>query len=353
MARFIKSQKSSIGSSPESMVFRGERKSDKVRISVIEYNQEVLEERDIRNLSEIDVTRTDRMVWLNVDGLHDSMVMQQIAEIFQLSPLIISDVLETHNRPKVHEYDDCVYISTKMLNHDEKTYHLASENLVLIVKDNVLISFQERIGDVFDPVRERLRSNRKRFRAGGSDYLAYALLDTVIDNYIYIISRLGEKIENLDESLTSKSEPSSLDAINHYKSEIIYLRKIIKPCREVVLNLEKIESDLIHSNLQVHLRSLHSNIELANETIDNYREILSDMLNVFHTMMSNKLNDVLKMLTIFSVIFIPITFIVGVYGTNFDYLPELHFRYGYFVMWLVIILLVACMILYFKRKKWM
>ena len=180
----------------------------------------------------------------------------------------------------------------------------------------------------------------------------FVLLDVIIDNYIYIISQLGEEIEDIDEELIESPSPDRLEDINRYKSELVYLRKIVKPCRELVLNLSKMDSELINDYMDIHLKELQNNIELANETIDNYREILSDQLNVFHTNMSSRLNDILKILTIFSVIFIPITFIVGVYGTNFDNIPELHLKYGYYMMLTLIIALVFLMISYFKRKKW-
>ncbi|MDD4847254.1 MAG: magnesium/cobalt transporter CorA [Bacteroidales bacterium] len=354
MARFITAQKENIGLSPDAMLFQGKKKSDRVRLRQIEYNADFIHEKDITDISEIDFTdNSSTTSWLNVDGLHDNQIIQQIAQKFHIESLIISDLLDTYSRPKIHEYDDCIYISLKMLQYNEKQHQLVSENLVLIIKNHWLISFQEREGDVFNPVRERLRNNKKRLRNSGSDYLAVALLDTVIDNYIYIISCLGEKIEALDEKLMQKISKDTLSEIDQYKSEMIYLRKIIKPCREVVLNFNKSDSDLIHKNIQAYLKQVHSNIELANDSIDNYREILSDLLNVFQSNVSNKLNDILKILTIFSVFFIPITFIVGVYGTNFDNIPLIHFRFGYLIMWLIIILTVVIMIFLFHRKKWL
>lgn len=239
-----------------------------------------------------------------------------------------------------------------MLQYNEDINQITSENLVLIIQENILISFQEKVGDVFEPVRERLRKNRKRIRSSGPDYLAFALLDVVIDNYIFIISRIGEMIESLDEELISNPSNSTLEEINNYKSEITYLRKSIKPCREMILNFVKQDSEFINENISVHLKELHDNINLANDLLDSYREILSDQLSIFHTNVSNKLNDILKFLTIFSVVFIPLTFIAGIYGTNFDNIPELHYKYSYFIMWGVILTTATAMILYFKKKKW-
>lgn len=269
MARFIKTKKEFIGSSPDGMTFHGERKSEHVRISVMDYDKDNLTETEVGSIAEtLKYAETNTTTWLNIDGLHDAQIMKEISEGFNLSPLIISDILETNSRPKIHEYNDCIYISVKMLQYNEKKHHSTSENLVMIIKKNILISFQERVGDVFNPVRERLRSNRKRFRTAGTDYLAYALLDTIIDNYIYIISLLGEKIENLDKILIDKANDGMLQEISEYKGEIIYMSKIIKPCRELITSLEHIDSDLVHESMQVHLKGLRSNVELANETVE-------------------------------------------------------------------------------------
>ncbi len=353
MARFLKTKKETIGLSPDAIFFRGDKKSDFTRLRVIEYNSRNLDEFEVKSISEIlKFDKSKATSWLNIDGLHDEDIMKEISVGFRFDPLIISDVLDTNSRPRIHEYDNCIYISVKMIEYAEDEDLITSENLVLIIKKHILISFQEVVGDVFEPVKDQLRNSRKRIRSSGTDYLAFALLDIVIDNYILIISRIGEKIEALDEKLIINPSAENLAEIRKFKSEISYLRKSIKPCRELILNLVKMDSELIHEHMLVHLKELQNNLELANESVDSYREILSDQLGIFHTTISNRLNDILKFLTIFSVIFIPLTFIAGIYGTNFDHIPELHLKYGYFIMWGVIIIIAISMILYFKRKKW-
>ena len=265
---------------------------------------------------------------------------------------MLEDILHTTQRPKLEDLGDYLFLVMRMLFSEPDSGEIHSEQISFILTDHCLITFQERVGDVFNPVRERLRKNRKLIRSSGPDYLAFALLDIVIDNYIHVISRLGEKIEALDDTIIGESSSDKLHEINKYKSEINYLRKVIRPCREMILNFVKLDSDLINEYMPVHLKELQSNIELARESVDSYTEILTDQLNIFHTNVTNKVNDILKFLTIFSVIFIPITFIAGIYGTNFDNIPELHYRYGYFMMWGVILAVVITMILYFKRKKW-
>lgn len=354
MARFIKVKKEAIGLSPDAILFRGERKSDSVKIRLIDFDSDTLNEIEPNSISDTFIyDKSNTISWLNIDGIHDVDLMESLSLGFNLDPIITHDVLNTHARPKFHDYDNCLYISLKMLQYDEARDHIFSENLVIVIKENILISFQEKPGDVFEPIRERLRKNRKRIRSAGPDYLAFTLLDIVFDNYIYIISRIGEKIESLDEELIRNPSSETLTKINKYKGEIVYLRKSIKPCMEVILNfIKQDDSDLTHDNILIYLKELQRNISLANELLDSYREVLSDQLSVFHTNVSNKLNDILKFLTIFSVIFIPLTFIAGIYGTNFDYIPELRFKYGYFIMWGVMIATAIVMIVYFKKKKW-
>jgi magnesium transporter len=354
MARFLRSKKEDIGIAPDALHFRGDKKTDKTRLRVFDYNEETLTEMEVEKVSELLKYRgTNSTSWINIDGLYDTELLEALATDFNIESLALSDILDTHMRPKVHEYDTCILISVKMLRYDEALEEIIAENLVLILKENLLLTFQEQVGDVFNPIRERLRKNKKRIRSAGPDYLAFALLDIVIDNYIYLISLLGEQIEALDDELIQNPSMDNLREINDLKSEINFLRKNVKPCREMVLKFTKLDSDLIDEGMYVHFQELQNNIDMANEAVDGYREILSDQLNVFHTNVTNRLNDILKFLTIFSVIFIPLTFIAGVYGTNFDHIPELHFRYSYFIMLGVMLLIASGMIIYFKRKKWL
>ncbi|PKQ66929.1 magnesium and cobalt transport protein CorA [Labilibaculum manganireducens] len=353
MARFILKTKQEIGISPDELLFRGEQKIDNVLLRVIDFDANNLEENAVKTVSEVPkYQEKDSVTWFNIDGIHNTDIMQEIAKDFNFEQLIMADVMNTHARPKVQEYDNCIFISIKMLRQDNETDLIQVENLSLIITENVLITFQEIKGDVFEPVRERIRKHKKRIRNSGTDYLAFALLDIVIDNYIYIISVLGEKIETLEENLLLEPKQSVIDDINSYKRELNFLRKNIKPAREMILNLSKMESELIAYSTDVHFKELQDNINQATESSDSYREILSDQLTIYHTTISSKLNDIMKFLTIFSVIFIPLTFIAGIYGTNFDVVPELHYEYSYFIMWMVMIILAVIMLIYFKKRKW-
>lgn len=354
MARFLKKHKQEIGISPDDLFFRGEQKADEIQLSVIDFDSNDLEEKIIHSVNDIQkYIKKDSVTWFNIDGLHNTSIMEDIANVFELDSLILPDVMNIDARPKVQEYDDSIYISIKMLQQDPDSSIISVENLSLIITDTVLISFQEKKGDVFEPVRDRIRKQKKRIRNSGVDYLAFTLLDIVIDNYIYIISVLGEKIETLEESLFLNPKKSYINQINHYKRELHFLRKNIKPAKETIFVLSKMDSELIDDNVDIHFKELQDNINHASESSDFYREILSDQLNIYHTTISSKLNDIMKFLTVFSVIFIPLTFIAGIYGTNFDVLPELHYKYSYYIMLAVMVVIVIIMLFYFKKKKWL
>ncbi len=238
------------------------------------------------------------------------------------------------------------------MEFNEKKNRVSVDNLSLIVMDKILITFQEEKGDLFEPVRERIRKHRTKIRTSGSDYLAFTLLDVVIDNYIYILGVYGEKVETLEERLILDTNKETLKIISLFKHELNNLRVDIKPAKEMIVGLTKLDTDFIQEENEKHYKELQDNINQAVDLLDYYREVLYDELNMYHSSMSTKLNDTMTVLTVFSVIFIPLTFIVGVYGMNFDHLPELHWRYGYFIVWGIMLLIVVGMIGYFKRRKW-
>ncbi len=354
MTRFIKKSKLDIGAAPDDLIFRGQRKQEEVLIRVIDFDANNLREDAVEALHKIKAFQNEKTVtWMNIDGLHNTLILEEIASVFDFDRLVIAEVLNTEARPRIIEFDNCTLITIKMLQQESDTGMIKVENLSLILTKEVLISFQERKGDVFEPVRERIRKHKKRIRNGGTDYLTFALLDIVIDNYLYVVSILGEKIENLEENLLSDPDQQVINEINKYKRELNFLRKNIKPAREMIFALAKLETDFIAESTYLHFKELQDNISQASDVSDSYREILSDQLNIYHTTLSSKLNDVMKFLTVFSVVFIPLTFIAGIYGTNFDNVPELHYKYSYHIMWGVMIVVAIAMLLYFKNKKWL
>jgi magnesium transporter len=353
MARFLRMKKKEIGISPDELFFRGEQKIDDVMLRIMDFDSSNLEEAIINNVNDVfEYREKNSVTWFNINGVHNKEVMEEIAKGFKLDNIILAEAMNTQLRPTIKEYDNCIFLSIKMLCQDPETDLITVDNLSLILTESVLISFQERKLDVFEPIRDRIRKQKKRIRNSGTDYLTFALLDIVIDNYIYIISRLGEDIETLEENLLVNPRQEVIDQINNYKRELNFLRKNIKPAKEMILTLSKIESEYIDENMGIHLKALLDNINLVSDSLDSYREILSDQLNIYNTNISSRLNDIIKFLTIFSVIFIPLTFIAGIYGTNFDVLPELHYEYAYFIMWGVMLIIAIGMLLYFKRKKW-
>ena len=352
MLRTIPRRKEDIGRSPYEMVFRGLKKTDHASMFVMDYNSNLLNEAEIKEVEELTpLIKSKSTTWLNVNGLDNLELMEKLVAAFGIDQNIMADIMNPLIRPKVQEFENGLFVTLKMLQINKEN-KLSAENLSLLVLDKFIISFQESGGDVFDPVRERIRRHKSKIRTKGADYLSFALLDVVIDNYIYILSLLGERIENLENRMTDTFDKQMPTIITSYKQELNYLRQIIKPTREMILTLAKMETEFIQKSNRVNYKELQDNINEANELADSYREMLYDLLNIYHSSATTRLNDIMKLLTIISVIFIPLTFIVGVYGTNFKYFPEINWRYGYFAMWGLMILVAAFMIWYFKKKDW-
>ncbi|MDD3789298.1 MAG: magnesium/cobalt transporter CorA [Petrimonas sp.] len=346
-------RKEDLGHSPYEMKFRGQRKEEEVLMTVINISSESVVTKEINDVEELRSYKdSGSITWLNIDGLHDEKLMTNVAEIFHIPSDIMSDVMDPQLRAQVEEFDEGLFISVKMLEFNEKSGQIVVDNISILVMNNMLISFQEKQGDVFDPVRDRIRKHTARFINSGVDYLAFALLDVIIDNYIYILGVYGEKVETFEEKITLSVDKRTLRIINVFKHELNNLRRDIKPAKEMILSLVKLDTDYISEENQTHYKELQDNINQATEMLDYYREVLYDSLDVYHSSMSTKLNDIMALLTVYSVVFIPLTFIVGVYGMNFDHMPELHTRNGYFVVWGIMIVIALAMLWYFKRKKW-
>lgn len=355
MARLIDKKKEDIGHAPDALVFRGKQKSDKMTLTAFDYNTNDIRESAIESKEELVriQSSTETTSWLNVAGLHDARLMEDIATIFKIPHNIVSYIMDTSLRPQVEEFDNGFFISLKMIDYDVSNEMLSAKSFSLIVTPYTIISFQEYPGKEFDPVRERLRKNNARIRGGGTDYLCFSLLDVIIDRYIYILGLIGDSIENIEDRMDEKVKNDVVETINTYKREINFMRKHIKPAKETIHKLLGLDSGLIFDNNVTHYTELQNNINEANDLADSYREILYDQLNIYHTIVSSRLNDVMKILTIFSVIFIPLSFIVGVYGMNFKDIPGTNWEYGYIAIWCVFLFIVVCMLSIFKHKKWL
>ncbi len=353
MARFFKKGEESKGLAPGAVVFIGDNKVENIRIRVIDFDKSNFNETQLDDISKgVEFKESSTVTWINIDGLHDLEQMEKLGQIFELHPLLLEDILNTGQRPKLEEFDNCLFLVLKMLRYDKEQELILSEQLSMVLSRTYLITFQEQPGDVFEPVRERIRKQKGRIRGTGIDYLAYALLDTVVDNYIAMIERFGDQIEDLEDELMTDPNPATMEKISDFRREMNFLRKSIRPFREAVIQLLKLDTDLIEEKTIPFLKDLLDLTTQATEAIDTYREMLSDQLNIYNSSISNRMNEIMKVLTIFAAIFIPLTFIAGIYGTNFDYLPELHFRYSYFIFWGVMIIVAVSLLIFFKRKKW-
>ncbi len=353
MARFLKKRNKNKGLIPGSAVFIGEKKVDEIRIRVIDYDKTKLHEDELKNISDGTVYKeTNTVSWINIDGLHNSDLMKEIGETFDLHPLLVEDIMNTDQRPKFQESDNNLFLVLKMLRYNDTNNIIIAEQLSMVIGKTFLLTFQEQPGDVFEPVRERIRKQKGRIRATSTDYLAYALIDTVVDNYIYIVERYGERIEDMEESVLENPEPKIMEQLSDFRREMNFLRKNIRPAREAIIQLSKLDSDLINKKTKPFLKDLEDLITQTSEAIDTYREMLSDQMNLYNSNLANKMNDVMKILTIFAAIFIPLTFIAGIYGTNFEYLPELHFKYSYFIFLGAMVIIAVSLLIFFKRKKW-
>lgn len=354
MAPYLKKSKNEIGLSPQELLFRGDKKADHVLVRLVNFDESTVEEKTIDDLNEIQpYVKDSKVTWFNIDGLHDVELLKNIGERLGLTGHMLADVLETDTRPKIHEFDNWIFISMKMYQLRDESHSVSFQNLSLIFNDTILITFQEKNANIFEPVRQRIRNSKRTLRNSRTDYLAFALIDTVIDNYLYVLSTLGDKIASCDDAILEAQDQSILEEINSLKKELNIIRRGVKPARDMILALSKIENDFIYQENKIHFKELVNDINQVSDSTDGYRELLSDQLNIYNMMISSKLNDIIKILTIFSVIFIPLTFIAGVYGTNFDVIPELHYPYGYFLMLLSMLLVVILMLLYFRKKKWL
>ena len=343
-----------LGLSPGTLMYVGEKKAEKTRITVIDYDAAGFIEKEVGSVEEcFPFKETATVTWINVDGVHDASVIEKLGGRFDIHPLVLEDIMTTTQRPKVEDLGDAVFVVLRMIEYDEKCSEMAADQLSVILGPNYVLSFQETPGDCLDPVRERIRSGKGRIRRLGPDYLAYALIDAVVDNYFFVLEKLGERIDGLEERLIAEPRRELLHEIHALKRAMIDLRKSVWPLREAVSGLERLESPLIKKTTGVFLRDVYDHAIQVIDTVESFREILTSMIETYLSSVSNRMNEVMKVLTIIATIFIPITFLVGVYGMNFEFMPEIKWRWGYALVWAIIIAAVGGMLAYFRKKKWL
>lgn len=355
MSRHSRRRSHKSGLPPGTLVHIGEERKGKAAIQIMDYDGEHFEEKEVRTVAECFPYR-DRSTttWINVEGVHDLPVIEALGQHFQLHPLILEDIVNTTQRPKMEDFGDYIFIVIKMLSASGPDDEIKVEQASLVLGRNFVISFQEGAeGDVFDHVRERLRGGKGRMRKLGADYLAYALLDVIVDHYFVILEKLGDTIEDLEADVVAEPTTDTIRVIHRMKRELILLRKSVWPLRELIIGLERAESDLFQESTAVYLRDVYDHSIQVIDTIETYREMLSGMLDIYLSSVSNRMNAVMKVLTVIATIFMPLTFLAGVYGMNFKYMPELQWRFGYPAVWLAMVVVGGVMLAYFRRKKWL
>jgi magnesium transporter len=343
------------GLAPGTLVHIGERKVDKTKIMVIAYDAAHVDELAPQTVEEcLPAKGQTGVTWINVDGLHETEALGKLGEQFGLHPLVIEDILNTEQRPKVEDYGEYIFCVLKSLYHvDEESGEPEIEQISLVLGPNYVLSFQEREGDEFDPIRERIRGDKGRVRKSGADYLLYALVDLIVDRYFVVLERFGDTMESLEEALVADPTTETLHTIHHLKREMAFLRKSLWPLREVVGGLERSESPLVHESTGLYLRDVYDHTIQVIDAVETFRDMLSGMLDMYLSIVSNRMNEVMKVLTIIATVFIPLTFIAGVYGMNFRHMPELEWPLGYPLVWIVMIVIAVLMVVYFRRKRWL
>jgi magnesium transporter len=350
----VKNRSKKTGLLPGTLIHIGEQKTENTKITIIDYDETQFKEMEINNVEELSSFKDKPTVtWINIDGLHDVEIIEKTGQCFNLHPLLLEDILNTDQRPKTEDYDSYVYIVLKMIFNDDAQREIRTEQISLVLGSNYVISFHEKEGGVFECIRDRIRNNKGRIRRLGPDYLVYSLIDVIIDNYFVVLEKLGETIDILEEELIKNTKPETLSFLHKLKSEMIFLRRSVWPLRELIGTLERGEFALIQKTTRIYLRDVYDHTIQVIDSVETFREMLSGMLDIYLSSIGNKTNEIMKVLTMIATIFIPLTFIVGLYGMNFKFMPELESKWGYPAVLFLMAIIAAFMLAYFKKKKWL
>ena len=353
MSRKRKKRSAKAGLPPGSLVYTGERPHKEGKITIIEYNEQHYNERDIKRIEECLLLNDKTIVtWVNLEGISYIPNLKKLGECFNLHPLVLEDILNTDQRPKIDDMDDYLFIVLKTINYDDSTNEITTEQVSIILGNNYVISFQEGDGDIFGPIKERLNTSKGHIRKAGADYLAYTLVDLIVDQYFVVLEKFGENIEYLEDEVVARPTPQTLQDIHHYKNDMIILRKSMWPLRDVISKLGRRESPLINDATVIYFRDVYDHTIVAIDDVETHRDILSGMLDIYLSSVSNKLNETMKVLTVIATIFMPLTFLAGLYGMNFKHMPELAWPWGYYAVLGLMVLIVAVMLGYFRKRKW-
>lgn len=354
MAKIIRMASRKAGLPPGTLVHLGEQRVANSSITVIDYDEHSLQEWDITDVAACrELLNQSTVSWLNFTGLHDVERLRRIGEVFQIHPLVLEDIAHTEQRPKIEDLTDYVFVVVRMLYRRAQDQQVVSEQVSLIVGRGYVLTFQEIEGDVFGIIRDRIRAARGRVRSMGPDYLAYALIDAIVDNYFVVLEDIGSAIDDLQEKVFRHSDSSTLRELHRLRSEMIFIRKALWPMREVVSALEKNDGGLIAAETHPYLRDVYEHTVQVIDTIEMLRDMLTAALEIYMSSAGNRMNQIMQVLTVIATIFIPLTFIAGVYGMNFEIMPELKWRYGYAGVWAVMLAVAIAMLSFFRRRKWL
>lgn len=343
------------GMRPGSLVHVGEVLEPETRMTVIDYSKETLEQTQFQSIDEILKYKDSATVtWVIIEGLTSVDIIESIGKNFCIHQLVLEDILNTHQRPRFEEYDDHLYIVLKCLFSEVEPFSVSYEQVSLLVLRNFVFLFKEKTDDLFQPVMQRINNSKGRFRSLGADYLTYAILDTIVDQNFILIDSLDEAITTLEDSLIA-SEPTqdTLNTIQKLRREIVSIRRQVSPVRELMAEMLHCESELIDQKTHIYLRDVSDHAIRVIESVELYRDILTGLLDIYLSSVSKKMNEVMKVLTVFASIFIPLTFLAGIYGMNFEYMPELKWKWAYPVLWGIFFMVPVVLLIYFKRKKWL
>lgn len=354
MAKVMKKWSKKLGQPPGSLIYTGEVIHPEIHISIMDFDQEHLTE-----LTDIPVEECLRFMenkrtitWINIRGIHDVNVLEAIGNHLGLHTLLLEDIMNSGQRSKLDNYKDHIYIVMRMLTYNETTHKVLDEQVSLILGHNYVISFLENDNDIFDSVRYRIRKGNKRIRTMGADYVCYALIDCIVDNYFVILEAIDRQLEEVEEALLSVPKPNVMLKIQHFKREIILLRKSVWPMRDLVNDFRRLESPLVSQDVLIYMQDVYDHTIQVIDTIESFRDLSSGLLDVYLSRISQHLNEIMKVLTIVATLFVPLTFIASLYGMNFEYMPELKWRWGYPATLLVMLVVAIMMLLFFRRKRW-
>ena len=345
---------SKVGLAPGTPVFVGERRRASARIEILAYNRHGYRMVDDASIDDCrELARGEMVAWINVDGIHDIELVQALGDCFGLHPMSLEDVVNSSQRPKYEEFEDYLFVAMKMLAYVDESNSVESEHVSVILGAGFVLSFLEDEGDVFEAIRQRIQLGRGRIRAMGADYLAYCLMDTIVDHYFLAVERISDQVEIVDERILTSPSPHDIVEIHRFKREILSLRKAVWPLREVVGAITRSDSPLLPPPTLVFWRDLHDHSVQVIDMVETCRDVLASLHDTYLSSLSNRMNEVMKILTIISTIFIPLTFVVGVYGMNFKFMPELEWRFGYLLVWGLMLAIGTSLYLFFRRRQWL